>query len=126
MSKPPQRAAMIFAMAVVTAACAAQNLPPLFTPLSDAERAALVTEGRHIAQSQCRACHAVGADDVSPRHDAAPLRDILQGYDSAALAGNLMIGVRVGHPDMPQFHLGPREADALVEYLDAIRAEPQD
>ena len=58
------------------------------------------------------ACHAVGREDASPRADAPPLRTVLERYDSAALAGNMMIGVRVGHPDMPLFHMGPEGADA--------------
>ena len=109
-----------------TAVCAAQT-PPLFEPISPTERAALVAEGHDIAQSQCRACHAVGRADISPRRDAPPLRSVLDRYDSSALAMNLMIGVRVGHPDMPLYHMGPRGVDALVEYLYAIRTpDPQE
>lgn len=81
----------------------------------------MIEEGREIATSQCGVCHAVGSEDASPRADAPPLRSVLDRYDSAALAGNMMIGVRVGHPDMPLFHMGPRGADALVEYLYSIR-----
>lgn len=82
----------------------------------------MIAEGRDIAVNQCGACHAAGADDASPRPDAPPLRDILDRYDSAALAGNMLIGARVGHPDMPLFQMGPRGADSLVEYLYSIRA----
>jgi mono/diheme cytochrome c family protein len=92
-----------------------------FEPLAPGERAALIEEGRQIAASQCSTCHAVAANDVSPRTDAPPLRNAIQRYDSAALTGNMMIGVRVGHPDMPLFHMGPGSADALVEYINSIR-----
>jgi len=108
---------------VALAACAEQPRPQ-FEPLASAERAALVAEGREIAASQCSTCHAVGLHDLSPRADAPPLRDALERYDSAALTGNMMIGVRVGHPDMPLFHMGPRSADALVEYINSLR-EPE-
>jgi mono/diheme cytochrome c family protein len=106
-------------------ACAEQTRPQ-FERLTPAERAVLVEEGREIAQSQCSSCHAVGLADLSPRTDAPPLRDVLEHYDSAALTGNMMIGVRVGHPDMPLFHMGPRSADALVEYINSLRTANQE
>lgn len=109
-------------LTLLAAAACASEPEPLYQPLSPAERAAMVAEGREIAVTQCGACHATAVDDASPRADAPPLRDILERYDSAALAGNLMIGVRVGHPDMPLFHMGPRGVDSLVEYLYSIRA----
>jgi mono/diheme cytochrome c family protein len=115
-----RRRLLITLLATAAAACAAQPEPP-YQPLAPAERAAMAAEGREIAVSQCGACHAAGVDDASPRADAPPLRDILERYDSAALAGNMMIGVRVGHPDMPLFHMGPRGVDSLVEYLYSIR-----
>jgi mono/diheme cytochrome c family protein len=115
-----RRRLLITLLATAAAACAAQP-EPLHQPLAPAERAAMAAEGREIAVSQCGACHAAGVDDASPRADAPPLRDILERYDSAALAGNMMIGVRVGHPDMPLFHMGPRGVDSLVEYLYSIR-----
>jgi mono/diheme cytochrome c family protein len=107
-------------LAGVVAACAGRA-EPFYEPLAPAERAAMVAEGREIAVSQCGGCHATGVADASPRADAPPLREILERYDSGALAGNLMIGVRVGHPDMPLFHMGPRGVDSLVEYLYSIR-----
>ena len=115
-----KRFLLVTLLAAAAAACAAQP-EPLYEPLAPAERAALVAEGREIAVSQCSACHAIGVEDASPRADAPPLRDIFERYDSAALAGNMMIGVRVGHPDMPLVHMGPRGVDALVEYLYSIK-----
>ncbi len=111
---------LVTLLAATAAACAAQPAQ-LYEPLAPSERAVLVAEGREIAVSQCSACHATGVDDASSRADAPPLRDIFERYDSAALAGNMMIGVHVGHPDMPLFHMGPRGVDALVEYLYSIR-----
>lgn len=107
--------------AVALSACAEQARLP-YEPLAPAERAALIREGRQIAITQCSSCHAVGATDMSPRADAPPLRDAIERHDSAALTGDMMIGVRVGHPDMPLFHMGPRSADALVEYINSLRA----
>lgn len=121
------KALSLIALAVVALAAAActTRAPPRFEPLTPAERTALIEEGREIATSQCASCHAVGLADTSPRPDAPPLRTVLERYDSAALTGNLMIGARVGHPDMPVFHMGPRSADALVEYLYSIRLPNQ-
>jgi mono/diheme cytochrome c family protein len=108
-------------LALWNSACVTRPAPWI-EPLAPAARAALIEEGREIAANQCGACHAVGRNDLSSRADAPPLRNVLDRYDSAALAGNLMIGVRVGHADMPLFHMGPRGADALVEYLYSIRS----
>jgi mono/diheme cytochrome c family protein len=116
-----KRSALAAAILAMSAGACATPPAPLYTPLSPAERARLIADGRDIAMRHCAACHAVGPTDASPRQDAAPLRIMLERYDSGALAGNLMIGVRVGHPDMPLFQLSPRGADALVEYLYAIR-----
>lgn len=112
---------VLIALSLAAAAACATEPPPLYQPLEPAERAAMVAEGREIAVNQCGSCHATGVEDASPRADAPALRDILERYDSGALAGNLMIGVRVGHPDMPLFHMGPRGVDSLVEYLYSIR-----
>jgi mono/diheme cytochrome c family protein len=105
------------------AACTGQtpHRTRLFEPLSPAEAAVMVAEGREIAVTQCGSCHGVGQTDHSPRADAPPLRLAFERYDSSALAGNLMIGVHVGHPDMPIFHMSPRAVDSLVEYLYSIR-----
>jgi len=121
------KALPLIALAVVAlaaAACTTQT-QARFEPLTPAQRTALIQEGREIATSQCASCHAVGLADTSPRPDAPPLRSVLERYDSAALTGNLMIGVRVGHPDMPLFYMGPRGADALVEYLYSMRSPNQ-
>ena len=121
------KALLLMALSFVALAAAActTRAQPRFEPLTPAERTALIEEGREIATSQCGSCHAVGPADASSRPDAPPLRSVLERYDSAALTGNLMIGVRVGHPDMPLFHMGPRGADALVEYLYSIRSPNQ-
>ncbi len=82
----------------------------------------MVEEGREIAASQCGSCRAVGLRDASPQAEAPPLRSVLGRCDSSALSANLMMGAPVGHPDLPLFHMGPRGADALVEYLFSIRS----
>ena len=108
-------------MAILAVTACAEHTPHQFDPIAPSERAVLIVEGHDIAVSQCSRCHAVGRHDVSPRSDAPPLREAIQHYDSAALTANMMIGVRVGHPDMPLFHMGPRGADALVEYINSLK-----
>ena len=120
------RLATLCVATLATAACTGPQRAQPFEPLSPAEAAVMVAEGREIAVTQCGSCHAVGRNDDSPRGDAPPLRLAFERYDSAALAGNLMIGVHVGHPDMPVFHMGPRAVDSLVEYLYSIRATEDD
>lgn len=97
---------------------AGSDLP--ITP--EADEAAMVAEGRQIAETNCGACHATGPTGESSREDAPPLRDLLQRYDSDALAEDLIDGVKVGHEDMPNFDFTVAAADALVAYLKALEA----
>lgn len=81
---------------------------------------AYIEEGRAIAESQCSACHALGWSGAGGHPDAKPLGQILSGYDPEALATDLIEGVRIGHPDMPEFHLSPKGADRLIAYLETL------
>jgi mono/diheme cytochrome c family protein len=103
------------ALVVAIGACA-----PLPGHKGDIPKPDLIADGKMIAISQCGACHAVG-QGASPLADAPPLRQILHGYASEALAENFVNGVKLGHPDMPQFDFSPRETEALVAYLRSIQ-----
>jgi len=83
-------------------------------------------DGRALAESQCSACHAIGAAGASPRPDAPPLRTVLARYPAEPLADAFMEGLKVGHPDMPAFALTPIEADSLIAYLKTIQEPAQD
>ena len=83
----------------------------------------LAENGQIIAQNQCSGCHAIGAEDVSPREDAPPLRTVLAEYDPDALADDFREGIHVGHPDMPDFDFGTRGVDSVLAYLLTINPE---
>ena len=86
--------------------------------LSDTEQ---IESGREIVEMQCAVCHAIGADDQSPRSDAPPLRTVLAGYPPDALAEDFREHVHVGHPDMPDFDFGPIGTDHVLAYLISIQ-----
>ncbi|MCB9963177.1 MAG: cytochrome c, partial [Hyphomonas sp.] len=56
------------------------------------------------------------------RPDAPPLRHLLAEYDPEALKDDFREGVKVGHPDMPQFEFSPMETDMLLSYISSIQA----
>lgn len=85
--------------------------------------AALIANGRDIVEVQCTSCHAIGADDESPRTDAPPLRTVLADYDPEALADDFREHIHVGHPDMPDFDFGPIGTDAVLAYLISIQVD---
>lgn len=87
----------------------------------DEAPADLIADGKVIALTQCASCHAPGSQGRSNRPDAPPLRVILSGYASDALAEDLINGIKMGHPDMPQFDFSPRETQSLVAYLKSIQ-----
>jgi mono/diheme cytochrome c family protein len=92
---------------------------------SAATNRADIADGRAIARAQCSGCHAIGRHDHSPRADAPPLRHVLRKYDPNALTEDLREGIKLGHPDMPKFELGPRGADSLLAYLRSIQSVPK-
>jgi hypothetical protein len=55
------------------------------------------------------------------RTDAPALRYILADYDGDALAEDFRDGLKVGHPEMPQFQFGPKSTDLLLSYLMSIQ-----
>ncbi|MBB42074.1 MAG: hypothetical protein CMF01_18535 [Hyphomonas sp.] len=76
--------------------------------------------GRQVAASQCADCHGIDKEDAR-RTDAPPLRYILADYDGDALAEDFRDGLKVGHPEMPQFQFGPKSTDLLLSYLMSIQ-----
>ena len=82
-----------------------------------------IVAGHEIADDQCARCH--GLDQEPPRRPDAPaLRHVLSDYDSEALKESFRDGIKVGHPDMPEFMFDPRGADLLLSYLVSIQ-EPE-
>jgi mono/diheme cytochrome c family protein len=87
------------------------------------DRAALVADGRDIAEAQCARCHAVGAYGESPDPRAPAFRTVLSRYRAEVLEEELINGIRVSHP-MPEFQFNPQGADALIAYLESIQETP--
>ncbi len=102
----------------------------LVLPLSahaqtDATRAGPALKGQLIVEANCSRCHAVGRDGTSTHSQAPPFRDIVKRYAPSDLAEALAEGIVSGHPDMPQFVFQPGEINAIIAYLDALKA-PQE
>lgn len=111
-------AACVAAMGLTSglAACAGQE--------KAAEHAALISDGRDIADAHCAACHAVGSFGDSPSPDAPPFRTVLARYNEANLQSDLIEGIQVAHP-MPVFQINPQGVDALIAYLRTIQDTPK-
>jgi mono/diheme cytochrome c family protein len=110
---------------VVIAAVALLGLAACAGPLSpeQMELQGQIADGRAVAQRECATCHALDQSTASPRADAPPMRDLLARYDKDVLANDLIEGIKLGHPDMPQFDFNVIAADALVAYLRSIQPE---
>ncbi|MBI3677442.1 MAG: cytochrome c [Proteobacteria bacterium] len=83
-----------------------------------------VADGKLVAQNECSRCHAIDQEGANPRADAPLFRQILSRYRSDALEDELVEGIKLGHPDMPQFKLNPRAVDDLIAYLRSIQEPP--
>jgi mono/diheme cytochrome c family protein len=100
--------------AVALAACSQQSAD---TP----DPKAVIDDGRAIAEAQCAGCHAVAPGEASPRPDAPPFERLFSHYEGPVLEEEFIEGIKVGHPDMPEFQLSPLGADALVSYIQSIQ-----
>jgi len=84
------------------------------------ERSA-VAGGKSLVERYCSACHAVGRSGKS-RHPVAPaFRTLSKRYPLINLEESLAEGISTGHPDMPEFQVGPNEISSIVRYLDTIQ-----
>lgn len=79
-----------------------------------------VKQGETIALTNCARCHAVGRLGASPLQEAPPFRTLHTRYPVEDLGEALAEGITTGHPTMPEFRLGPDEADALIAYLKSL------
>jgi cytochrome c len=78
--------------------------------------------GKTLLQALCSRCHAVGVTGASPRRYAPPFRTFSDHklYDED-FAQRLQTGLSTIHPDMPTFQFDRGDAEAVVNYLEAIR-----
>lgn len=92
----------------------------LASALASAAAAQEVEDGRRLAENLCQRCHAIGESGESANSEAPPFREIAGRYSIWSLQEALAEGILVGHPDMPQFTLGPDEINALLSYWDTL------
>jgi mono/diheme cytochrome c family protein len=83
--------------------------------------AALIEDGRAIAEMHCASCHAIGTSGESPDPKAPWFRSVLSRYDVNVLETELILGMRVAHEPMPQFQFEPGGATALIAYLRSVQ-----
>jgi cytochrome c len=79
-----------------------------------------VAQGRKLAQKNCGRCHAIGETGRSPHAKAPPFRVIAAKGNVENLQEALAEGIMVGHPDMPEFRLDPKQISDFLAYLQAL------
>jgi len=79
--------------------------------------------GLAILQKNCARCHALGLTGTSPHPQAPPFRDVVSRYPVEDLEESLAEGIVSGHPDMPEFTFDADQIDAIVAYLNDLKAK---
>jgi mono/diheme cytochrome c family protein len=82
-----------------------------------------VARGAAILQKNCARCHAIGTTGQSAHPQAPPFREVVTRYPVEDLEESLAEGIVSGHPDMPEFMFAPDEIDAIVAYLNDLKAK---
>lgn len=80
-------------------------------------------KGAALLTKNCARCHAIGATGDSKHEKAPPFRQVVTRYPLDNLAEALAEGIVSGHPDMPEFVFQPDEIDAILAYLDDLKAQ---
>jgi cytochrome c len=93
----------------------------LGTSLAGAVEKDLTAKGEVLVRQNCSPCHAIGKEGGSPHAEAPPFRTLSSKYPVEDLAESLAEGIVSGHPDMPIFVFSPRDAEAIIEYLQSIQ-----
>ncbi len=92
----------------------AAGIAPVAAQTSDFAR------GMKIVEAKCARCHATGRSDASPNPKAPPFRDVAKLYPVEHLAEALAEGIVTGDNDMPEFKFGPKDIDAIIDYLNTM------
>ncbi len=98
----------------------ALSVSPVHAAEKSSQSAALIGQGRAIAQEQCRRCHAIDLTGESPVAQAPLFRRLAERYPLDHLAEAFAEGIVVSHTEMPQFQLEPLEIEALIAYLASL------
>lgn len=116
------RLALILVGVAVLGGCVDDSSPIMPSrPVDPAVEAALIEDGRSIAETNCAQCHAVGLTGESPNRQAPLFRSVLSRYNADVLETELTLGMRVAHGPMPEFQFKPEAATALISYLRSIQ-----
>ncbi|WP_424956906.1 c-type cytochrome [Hyphomicrobium sp. 1Nfss2.1] len=84
---------------------------------------ATIDQGRALLEANCARCHAIGLEGESKHKEAPPFRVVVTRYPPDNLAEALAEGLISGHPDMPEFVFEPDQVEAIVAYLNDLRAQ---
>lgn len=79
-------------------------------------------KGLAILERNCARCHALGSTGASPHPQAPPFREVVERYPVEDLEESLAEGIVSGHPDMPEFTFEPNEINAILAYLNSLKA----
>jgi cytochrome c len=91
------------------------------TPANATNQRSAVAGGKSLVERYCSGCHAVGRSGKSRHPDAPAFRTLSKRYPLINLEESLAEGISTGHPDMPEFQVGPNEISSIVRYLDTIQ-----
>ena len=82
-----------------------------------------LAKGEALLNKNCARCHAIGVTGESSHAKAPPFRQIVTRYPLDNLAEALAEGIVSGHADMPEFVFEPGEIDAILAYLEDVKAK---
>lgn len=92
-------------------------LAAITLPAVAADDAAMIAEGKRLADINCTRCHNIAAEGESPLTDAPPFREIAKNYDREELVDGFMEGLAVRHPLMPDWDVTQPQAEALTAFV---------
>ncbi len=77
--------------------------------------------GARLAETDCAACHAVGADPHarSPEPKAPTFLDVARMPSTTELS--IKVFLRSSHRNMPNFILSPEEIDSIASYILSLK-----
>jgi len=87
------------------------------TPALAQDEAAMIAEGKRLAEINCTKCHNIEASGESPLTDAPPFREIAKNYDEMELVDGFMEGLAVRHPLMPDWDVTEPQAEELAAFV---------
>lgn len=100
-------------------------LSVFITPVHAADDAAMIAEGKRLAEINCTRCHNIEAEGESPLTDAPPFREIAQNYDPEELVDGFMDGLAVRHPLMPDWEVTETQARELTAFVMSLANGPK-